>query len=402
MSSVAIVYRKDKLNKKGEAPIHFRIIKDRKTSYISSGIMVPVENWDAEKVKIKSKQQNSARLNMQLTTRFAELQGEVIDQETFSKSLTSRQLRNRVYGNKPTNFFAIAQDVLDTYESEGKVGTHDKCKSIISKLDAYNQNNNLFFQDIDVDFLTRYEKYLRITLKNKTNTVHKDLKFIRRIFNEAIKRDLIELQISPFNKFKIKLEKTSRTYLTEEELKQIEELNMKEGSLIQCHRNMFVFACYAGGLRVSDVLKLKWGHLDGEYILISIKKTKEQLRIKIPEVGQQIINKLRNKKNIPDDYIFPVLENGLDEKNARLFDNAINSATSLINKNLKFITQRAKVDKSISFHISRHTWATRALRFGVPIEIVSKILGHANIRETMIYAKIVNSEMDKAMDLFNR
>ena len=402
MSSVAIVYRKDKLNKKGEAPIHFRIIKDRKTSYISSGIMVPVENWDAEKIKIKSKQQNSARLNMQLTTRFAELQGEVIDQETFSKSLTSRQLRNRVYGNKPTNFFAIAQDVLDTYESEGKVGTHDKCKSIISKLDAYNQNNNLFFQDIDVDFLTRYEKYLRITLKNKTNTVHKDLKFIRRIFNEAIKRDLIELQISPFNKFKIKLEKTSRTYLTEEELKQIEELNMKEGSLIQCHRNMFVFACYAGGLRVSDVLKLKWGHLDGEYILISIKKTKEQLRIKIPEVGQQIINKLRNKKNIPDDYIFPVLENGLDEKNARLFDNAINSATSLINKNLKFITQRAKVDKSISFHISRHTWATRALRFGVPIEIVSKILGHANIRETMIYAKIVNSEMDKAMDLFNR
>ncbi|MBC7747870.1 MAG: tyrosine-type recombinase/integrase, partial [Methylotenera sp.] len=75
--------------------------------------------------------------------------------------------------------------------------------------------------------------------------------------------------------------------------------------------------------------------------------------------------------------------------------------TALINKNLKFITKRAKVEKSISFHISRHTWATRALRLRVPIEIVSKILGHANIRETMIYAKIVNAEMDKAMDLFN-
>ena len=402
MSSVAIVYRKDKLNKKGLAPIHFRIIKDRKICYISSGIMVPEANWDTEKIKIKSKQQNSARLNQQLTTRFAELQGEVIETETFSKSVTSRQLRNKVYGNKPTNFFTIAADVLDTYESEGKVGTHDKCQSIIKKLEEYNKSKNLFFQDIDVDFLSRYEKYLRVTKENKTNTVHKDLKFIRRIFNEAIKRDLIELQISPFNKFKIKLEKTSRTYLTEEELTLIEHLEMKEGSLIQCHRNMFVFACYAGGLRVSDVLKLKWGHLDGDYMMINIKKTKEQLRIKIPDVGLKIINQLKKKKNVADHYVFPVLENGLDENDARFFDNAINSATSLINKNLKIITKRAKVEKSVSFHISRHSWATRALRFGVPIEIVSKILGHANIRETMIYAKIVNSEMDKAMDLFNK
>lgn len=135
--------------------------------------------------------------------------------------------------------------------------------------------------------------------------------------------------------------------------------------------------------------------------MISIKKTKEQLRLKLPEVALRIINELKSNKKESDHYIFPVLENGLDENNARLFDNAVNSATSLINKNLKFITSRAKVLKSISFHIIRHTWATRTLRFGVPIEIVSKILGHANIRETMIYAKIVNSEIDKAMDLFN-
>ena len=401
MSSVATVYRKDKLNKKGEAPIHFRIIKDRKVCYISSGIILHEDLWDSEKNKVKSKHKNSARLNLQLTSKFAELQGEVIDTETYSKSLTSRQLRNRVYGNKPTNFFVIAQDVLDTFESEGKVGTHDNYNSILKKLEAYNKSKNIFVQDIDVNFLTSYEKYLRVTLKNKINTIHKDLKFIRRIFNEAVKRDLIDSNLSPFKKFKIKLEKTSRTYLTEDELKLIENLKMKDDTLIECHRNMFVFACYAGGLRVSDVLKLKWGHLDKEHILIDIKKTKEQLRLKIPDVGLQIIQRLKSKSNLPDHYIFPVLENGLDEKDARLFDNAISSATALINKNLKFITKRAKVEKSISFHISRHTWATRALRLRVPIEIVSKILGHANIRETMIYAKIVNAEMDKAMDLFN-
>ena len=401
MASVSIVYRKDKLNKKDIAPIHFRIIKDRKITYISSGIMIHKDHWIEDKTKISAKVQNSARLNLQLTAKFAELQKEVIDKETFQKSLTSRQLRNSIYGMKPTNFFTIADEVLESYENEGKVGTHDKCKSIITKLEEYNESRNLFFQDITVDFLTKYEKYLRVTKNNKTNTVHKDLKFIRRIFNEAITRDIIEVGVSPFNKYKIKLEKTSRTYLTEEELKLIEKLEMKEGSLIKCHRDMFVFSCYAGGLRVSDVLKLKWGHIDGGHILISIKKTKEQLRIKIPDKGLQIINSFKTENDEATNYIFPVLPNGLVETNARLFDNEINSATTLINKNLKIITKRAKVEKSISFHISRHTWATRALRFKVPIEIVSKILGHANIRETMIYAKIVNSEMDKAMDLFN-
>ena len=401
MASVSIVYRKDKLNKKGEAPIHFRITKDRKSSYISSGVMVAEENWDITKNRIKSKHPNSARFNLLLSTKFSELQGEIITNETFSKSLTSRQLRNNIYGNKPTNFFEVAKDVLDSYESEGKVGTHDKCKSIITKFKAYNNNNSIFFQDITVDYLTKYEKYLRVTMGNKTNTVHKDLKFIRRIFNEAIRRDIIEMNVSPFFKFKIKLEKTSRTYLTEDELKLIENLEMKTGSLIRCHRDMFVFSCYCGGLRVSDVLKLKWSHLDGNYLLVNIKKTKEQLRLKIPDLGMKIIRTFHTDSSLPDHYIFPVLQNGLDEKNPRLFDNAITCATSLINKNLKFITKRSGVEQTISFHISRHTWATRALRLGVPIEIVSKILGHANIRETMIYAKIVNSEMDKAMDLFN-
>ena len=401
MTSVAIVCRKDKVNKKGEVPIHYRLIKDRKVSYLASGTMIPLENWDFERNKLKAKHPNSVRINNELLTRVLELQGEVITSESTTKSLTTKQLRSKLYGNKPSDFFVIAEEVLESYESNGKVGTHDKCKSIINKFRTYNKDQSVFFQDITVDYLTKYEKYLRINLGNKTNTVHKDLKFIRRIFNEAIKRDLIEMHISPFYKFKIKLEKTSRTFLTDDELTLIENLEMKSDSLIKCHREMFVFACYAGGLRVSDVLKLKWRHLDGDYLLIDIKKTREQLRLKLPDVAAKIIKSFQTEEDLPNNYIFPVLENGLDEKDARLFDNAITCATSLINKNLKFITKRAKVEKSISFHISRHTWATKALRLKVPIEIVSKILGHANLRETMIYAKIVDTQMDNAMDLFN-
>ncbi len=96
-----------------------------------------------------------------------------------------------------------------------------------------------------------------------------------------------------------------------------------------------------------------------------------------------------------------MLPKELDMNNPRLVDNEISSATAYINKNLKIIAGKVGIEKPLSFHISRHTWATRALRKGISIDKVSKIMGHAAIRETQIYAKIVNEELDKAMDVFN-
>ena len=102
MATVTIVFRKDKFNKKEEAPIHFRIIKNRKSSYIASGIMIPKDHWDEKNNKVKSNHRNSARLNSYLSNKFTEIQDTVFEHETISKSLTSRTLRDKVFGKKPT------------------------------------------------------------------------------------------------------------------------------------------------------------------------------------------------------------------------------------------------------------------------------------------------------------
>ena len=115
----------------------------------------------------------------------------------------------------------------------------------------------------------------------------------------------------------------------------------------------------------------------------------------------EIINKNKEPKVDPNSYIFPILDQNLDLKDRENLDRVISGANAYINKNLKIIAEKAKINKNISFHTSRHTWATRALRLGVSIDKVSKLMGHAQIRETMVYAKIVNSELDKAMDAFN-
>lgn len=400
MATVSIVFRKEKKNKKGKAPIHFRIIKDRKVRYISSGITIPIDQWDEKNDKVKSSNRNSGRLNSYIANKFAEIQDAVLGYETTTKDITSKELRDSVFGKRPVNFFPFAGEVLEKYKIDGKIGTYHKNLSIIEKLKKY-KPSNLTFCEITPDFLSKYEVHLRQVHLNKTNTVNKDMKFLRKVFNDAIRQDVIELKNTPFRKYQLKAEKTHRDYLTEEELSRIERYPAKEGSRIGLHRDMFVFAAYAGGLRISDILKLQWGDFDGTHINIVIKKTGVQVSIKLPNKALDIISKYKQKTTIAKSFVFPMLANTLYLNDPVKMDRAISSATVQGNKNLKTIAEAVGIEKKLSFHIARHTFAVRALRKGISIDKVSKLMAHSAIRETQIYAKIVNEDLDNAMDVFN-
>lgn len=402
MASVTVVLRKDKLNKKGEAPIHFRIIKNRRISYITSSIMIPIENWDEKRLRIKGKHPHSGRLNSFLSNKFNEIQDKVLALETYSKPQTSRQIKNQVFGNKPIDFFDYANDALNKYKSAGKIGTFDNFSSTNNKLKEYMNGKSLSFNDIDCKFLSDFESYLRDTKSNSTNTIHKDLKFIRNIFNQAIREDKIEMAISPFPKYRLKTAKTNRTYLTEDELNLIESYNCTKGTKMEIHRDMFIFASYAGGLRVSDILKLKWKDFDGTHINCIIKKTGNQLSIKLPNKALEILARYKLKVENKEAFIFPLFDSSLDINNPIELDVAISRATAYANKNLKIIADKISLGKNLSFHQSRHAFAVMALKKGVSIDKVSKIMAHSNLRETQVYAKVANLELDNAMDVFNK
>ncbi|MEI8047008.1 MAG: site-specific integrase [Bacteroidota bacterium] len=401
MATVTVILRTDRINKKGEAPINLCIIKDRKYKKIPTHVKVDPKFWDPKKALIKKGCPNWQRLNKYIYKQKDDLEAGVLDGETKIKSLTVKDLKNLIYGPEPTDFFKFADQACEVYLRAGQVGTYDKNKSIIKKVKDFVEEKPLNFQDIDVDFLTRYEIDCQVELKNKVNTIHKDMKFIRKLFNDAYRLDLIEHKDIPFNKFKLKTEKTHREYLSEDELAAFEKVKTNTGTRLELHKDMFVFASYAGGLRVSDVLKLTWSNFDGENIHVSVQKTKAQLSFLLPDRAIEIINKYKTEQTTPTDYIFPMLSNDLKRDDIIVMDNEISTATAYINKNLKTLASNAGITKNVSFHISRHTWATRALTKGISIDKVSKILGHADISETQIYAKIINEELNKAMQVFN-
>ena len=166
-------------------------------------------------------------------------------------------------------------------------------------------------------------------------------------------------------------------------------------------RDMFIFSTYAGGLRVSDVLQLQWKHYDGERIDFTIKKTGAQLSIKLPNKAKEIIKRFEKFKKSNNSFIFDALPADLDLNDPVEVDRKISGATTVINASLKTIGKKAGIEKVISFHVSRHSWAVRALRKGISIDKVSKLMGHASIKQTQTYAQIVNIELDSAMDVFN-
>jgi len=165
------------------------------------------------------------------------------------------------------------------------------------------------------------------------------------------------------------------------------------------HRNIYVFATYAGGLRISDILQLRWSDYNGNRILKTTQKTKSTVSIKLPGKAKEIIEQYKSKESNPEHYIFPFLKNGIEYSDKALL-NAISSHTAYTNKDLKVIAELAEINKNIHFHTSRHTFATRALKKGMRIEYVSRLLGHSSIKTTQVYAKIVNQDLDDAMDKF--
>ncbi len=130
MATIATVLRKDKINKKGLAPIHFRITRHRKSRYISSSIYIDPKYWNSKKEIAKPSHPNSTQINNHLAKKFSDLQAEILNLETTTKAITTPKLKEKILGGTPTEFIPFAEKSLEPYLSNGQIGTYDKNRSI--------------------------------------------------------------------------------------------------------------------------------------------------------------------------------------------------------------------------------------------------------------------------------
>ena len=202
-------------------------------------------------------------------------------------------------------------------------------------------------------------------------------------------------------KFRVKKEKSKRNYLSKEQLDALVSLEVPQSGKAQVCKDMFMFSVYGGGLRFGDVIELQWKHFRNEDNRITkvIRKTGRQHSFKLGSVAIEILDKYKTDSSNPEDFIFPLLE----YSDQYFKDNFFRSReterhNALCNFHLNNFGKTLELPFSLSFHLSRHTFATRALNNGMRIEHVSKLMDHSGIGITQVYAKIINEELDKAVD----
>ena len=205
----------------------------------------------------------------------------------------------------------------------------------------------------------------------------------RTALNEAVREGLIDK--NPWNKLetieKIKKPESKREYLTIDEIRRMIDTDCPNGLV----KRAYLFSCFTG-LRISDIRNLKWGnvyHEDGQtFVSVVMVKTTKPLYIPLSAQALKWMPEKEENKNSPDDYVFGSLVN---------YGN--------VNENLRKWAEAAGIRKHISYHTSRHTFATMMLTLGADLYTVSKLLGHSSVKHTQIYARIIDSKKDEAVNL---
>jgi site-specific recombinase XerD len=364
-TSKLILWKHDP-NKHGHLPIYLRITIDRKTRYISTGRYVPKIMWDEKNQRIKEGFPDSSLYNAEITTKKTEIVRKMVDSQVKGSEISASSIKHSFAYNLH-NIFEFADNYAQTVKNKRQAATIENYRKHLLRLELYHGSRNLNFEDITVDYLTRYENHLRQTVKN--NYTQKLLIAIRTMFNAAKKKELITCY--PFDQFEMPAYQSPiKDYLTLDELSKWEEF--ADQTTNQVHKQSavyFLLGCYSG-LRISD-----WRSFD-------IKKMVENDRIK-----------LRAKKN--REWVTMPISEPLKRNLKRIQALPLDIEEPTINEKLKIIARELKISKRITTHSGRHTFAiTICADQGISSETCAELMGITVATCVGNYYRVTNRKID--------
>lgn len=365
-----LVYnRKNQLNKQGTALVQVEASLNQRKVYFKTNVYLRPEHWDKQTSQVIDHLQAND-LNAMLFEYILHLQA--IELSFWKRGIpaTLSLLKDAIKKNTPINvtFTVFAKEYVK--HSDRRQSTKDNLITTINVLQEFRPG--LDFKDITYTFLKDFETYLR-EKGNGVNTVAKHLRQLRTLVNEAINQGYIHADAYPFRKFKIKQEKGRHEFLTPDELRKLENLEVSDKKMRHV-LDAFLFCCYVG-LRFSDFCQLtpaNFIRINGNRWL-HFKSIKTGIELRLP------LHLLFEEKALTI----------LDRYNIEEF--ASLGCNSDVNKYLAQIAEMARIKKHITYHTARHTCATLLIHQGVPITTVQKLLGHTSVKTTEIYSEVLSS-----------
>lgn len=382
--------------KGGEAPIYLRLSLDNKKLNISLKRKIAIDLWDSKKQRSTGFEAFDLELNEFLDQEYSRLFQYYQELRIEGKVRSLENIKKKYFGENEKLY--SLEDIFEYHSTT----CFSKLKPNTKRLYGTSQNyirkfikkefdrKDFYLQELDYNFVLKFENYLR-SVKPKHyqknlqhNAVMKHIQRLKKMISLAYRIEWIEK--NPFLNFQSTLEPREREFLSSEDLRKIEQKNL-ELERLERVRDLFVFSCYTG-ISYGDLNLLKPDNLttgvNGKLWIVT-RRMKNGNSVKVPllRIAVSIIEKYKNDVSCQvNDSLLPVISN------------------QKVNQYLKEIATACEVKKHVTFHLARHTFATTvALSNGMPIETVSKILGHKKLSTTQIYAKVVERKLSDDMEL---
>lgn len=390
MLKIKMIAHKGKPNKSGRVPILMQLTIGQQTCHISTKQNILPEKWgDGKPIGHTREDQAITAVLEEIRTKaynkFLQLQGQNIN-------VTPERLKQALLGKdqvQPRGYVEIFDQWLVEYSKMVGITTSkrtlDKYILVRNRLQDYIASQlgvkDISLEEVTPKFLSNFDNYLRVEYNMANNHAMKIRQKLRTIYKVAIDNGWVSK--NPFSTVKIHFDPVERDVLTKSELTALIQTDMIFDRLEKM-RDVFVFACFTGlahcdvaGLTKENIITDEAGQV---WLKTHRQKTSEVVDIPLLEIPQLIIKKYQ----------------GMKELNGKLLPTLTNSCSNLY---LKEVAVRCGINKTLTFHMARHTFATTVtLSNGVPIESVAKMLGHRNIRTTQIYAKVIKDKLAEDMN----
>lgn len=384
MHNVITLLRDDYKRKDETRQVILQVYIKGRRVVLPTGVHVIQDHWDDVKKLVKSKNDKAADNNLIIERCRALVNDIMVKYRLNGSALTPKALKAK-YKN-PSKYLEFTEWMRkEIRERKGVISPSTSIMhySILSCLEKYQKK--VLFSEIDINWIERFEKHLKIHEKNKVDTISKKMRVIRMYLTRARRSHIIKA--NPFDEFRIKKGKGRIIYLEEQELKSMIQLYHRE----MVPRNIkkvlryFLFACLTG-LRISDIKRLSWDHIINDTIIIVPQKKlntdHETVTIPLCKSARKILQ-----------------DQGTNRLHGKVFDTYTDQVT---NRYLKDAVNLLKIKKPATFHTARHTFATLFLEKTNDLATLQKLLGHASITQTMVYAHVSEIKKREQIKVFDQ
>jgi integrase len=384
-NTTKIIIRKDAVKKDGTAALALRVRIGGQVKFLPLGVSVKVDEFDErkEKVVVGGQKKITEQVNTIIDLAKTKAKQIMLDSVIKSQALTMNKFLKEFsgYENK-ASFIEYFRKWIKLYDGIKAPATLKSYYTTLKKLQEFKED--IRFCDLSPEFIAEFDRHM-IKKKYETNYITRIHKLTQAAINSAIESKLIEESENPYKGFRFKHAKTERSFLNMDELQKLidlynaKRLRTDEQEVLR----YFLFSAVAGGIRLGDVKAITWDDVIDDLLVFRPEKTtKNRMVLKIPlsNLAKSIIN------DVP-------------KKQGKLF---ASKADAVTNRLLKSIQKEAGLNQLLTFHVSRHTFATVYLAIGGKVHVLQKIMGHGKIETTMVYVHILHEQKIEDMAKFDQ